>query len=231
MNTLVALIVCSALIASLNPCTLSVALMSISSLVGKGKHPKHVGLHTLSFALGIFFAQSILGVASLLILSLLPIGIIGYIVLFVASLLCIFGLFEIKDYFWYGKGWSFELSKNGDRKIHAWTKKHHSHLRGFLLGIYTSYKLSHYTAVVVIMNAIMGVLLAPENYYVALIWAFWYILPLLFIGVLVFSGAAPQNLLAWKEQTKHTMRLSIGLLYVLLGWIMFTVLTGGLKII
>jgi hypothetical protein len=36
------------------------------------------------------------------------------------------------------------------------------------------------------------------------------------IAVLSASGVNPHNLLTWKEQSKHTMRLSIGLLYVLL---------------
>jgi MFS family permease len=226
-----ALIVCSALIAALNPCTLSVLIMSITSLSGKGKRANHTGMHTLAFSGGVFVANALAGLSALLVLGLLPTGILGYIALFVASALCLFGLFEIKDYFWYGKGWSFTLSKNSETKVHMWTKKHHSHGRGFLLGLYTSFKLAHYTVILVIMNALLGALLSPGNLFVPTMWAFWYVLPMLFIAVLIFSGARAENLLSWKEQSKHTMRLSIGLLYVLLGWIVLVLLAGGLKLV
>jgi hypothetical protein len=143
----------------------------------------------------------------------------------------LFGLLEIKDYFWYGRGLSLKLTEKTEQRIHAWTKKHHSPLRGFMLGIYTSVKMSHYTSILVVMAALIGTLLTSNNYLLSVIWAFWYVIPILFIAVLSVSGVNPHNLLTWKEQSKHTMRLSIGLLYVLLGWIMLVVLAGGLKLV
>lgn len=231
MNTLMALLVFSALIASINPCTMSVLIMSISSLVGKGKHPRHVALHTFMFGLGIFVSYTIFGTLMMLLFSVLPIGFVGYISLIVGVLICIFGLLEIKDYFWYGKGPSFKLTDITEQKIHAWTKKHHSPIRGFLLGVYTSLKMSHYTSILVIMSALVSVLLTDSNYLLPAIWAFWYVIPIFFIAALSASGVNPHNLLAWKEQSKHTMRLSIGLLYVLMGWIVLVLLAGGLKLV
>lgn len=231
MNSLMGLLVFSALVASINPCTMSVLIMSISSLVGKGKHPRHVALHTLLFALGIFVSYAIFGLILMLLFSLLPVGIVGYIALLVGVLICIFGLLEIKDYFWYGKGLSFKLTDKTELRIHEWTKKHHSPVRGFLLGIYTSIKMSHYTAILVVMSALIGSLLTPNNYWLGAIWAFWYVLPILLIAVLTVSGVNPHNLLTWKEQSKHAMRLSIGLLYVILGWLMLALLAGGLKLV
>lgn len=115
MNSLLALIVFSALIASVNPCTMSVLIMSIASLVGKGKNPKHVGLHTMLFGLGVFLTYATIGTILLLILTILSIGIVGYIALVVAFMICIFGLLEIKDYFWYGTGLSFSLSAKSEK--------------------------------------------------------------------------------------------------------------------
>ncbi len=231
MNTLMALLVISALIASINPCTVSVLIMSISSLIGKGKHPRHVALHTFLFGLGIFVSYSVLGLALMLILGVLPIGIVGYIALIVGALISIFGLLEIKDYFWYGRGLSFRLSAKTEQKVHTWTKKHHSPVRGFMLGVYTAMKMSHYTMILVLMSALIGTLLTSNNYILAGLWAFWYVIPVFFIAVLSASGVNPHNLLTWKEQSKHTMRLSIGLLYVLLGWLMLVILAGGLKLV
>lgn len=231
MNTLIALLVFSALIASINPCTMSVLIMSISSLVGKGKHPKHVGVHTFLFGVGVFFTYAAMGTVMMVLLSLAPIGIVGYAALIVGMLISIFGLLEIKDYFWYGKGLSFKLSDKTERKIHAWTKQHHSPIRGLMLGVYTATKLSHYTIILVLMSAIINTLLSDDGYLLATLWAFWYVLPIILIALLAASGVNSHNLLAWKEQSKHTMRLSIGLLYVLLGWLVLVLLAGGLKLV
>lgn len=231
MNTLMALLVFSALIAAINPCTMSVLIMSISSLVGKGKHPRHVALNCLLFALGVFTSYSAMGVGLIMLFGTLPVGIVGYIALVVGVLICLFGLLEVKDYFWYGKGLSFKLSEKTENYVHSWTKKHHSPVRGFLLGMYTSVKLSHYTLILVVLSSLIASLLAENGYLLSVLWAFWYVIPLIFIAVLSVSGASPHNLLSWKEQSKHTMRLSIGLLYVLLGWLMLTLLAGGLKLV
>ncbi len=231
MNSLLALLVFSALIASVNPCTMSVLIMSVASLVGKGKNPRHVGLHTMLFGIGVFITYASIGTVLLFVFTMLPITIVGYIAVIVAFLICIFGLLEIKDYFWYGSGLSFKLSAKSEKKIHAWTKKHHSHIRGLLLGMYTALKLSHYTAILLVLAALIASLLANGSLYLSVIWAFWYVLPILFIATLAATGANPHNLLSWKEQTKHTMRLSIGLLYVLLGWLVLVLLAGGLKLV
>ena len=194
MNSLLALLVFSALIASVNPCTMSVLIMSIASLVGKGKNPRHVGLHTILFGTGVFLTYALIGSALLLVLTMLPIAIVGYIAVIVAFLICVFGLLEIKDYFWYGSGLSFKLSAKSEKKIHAWTKKHHSHIRGLLLGIYTALKLSHYTAILLVLAALIATLLANGSLYLSVIWAFWYVLPILFIATLAATGVNPHNL-------------------------------------
>lgn len=230
MTTMPLMICLGALIASLNPCTLSVVMMAISSLLGKSKHPRHAARYTALFALGIFVSYALLGTLLTFLLGLLPVGVVGYLAIIIAVVLVLFGLLEIKDYFWYGKGLSFKLSAKAEVIIHSWTKKHHSHARGFLLGIYTALRLSHYTLVMVAAFAILFTLITPHMVVLSSIWALWYTLPILLIALLVASGADVHNLIAWKEESKHVMRLSIGLLYVALGWILLAYLAGGLHL-
>ena len=230
MNTLLVITSIGALIASLNPCTLSVMIMAISSLLGKSKHPRHTGSYVGLFSVGIFLSYTIIGLLSTLILANLPVGLVGYIGILLALILVIFGVFEIKDYFWYGRGWSFKRSARTESVIHDWTKKHHSKRRGFLLGIYTSLRLSHYTLVMIFAYAVLFVLASPYYLSMPIIWALWYIAPLVILSLFVASGLNVHSFLAWKEETKHIMRLSIGLLYVALGWTMLVYLAGGLHI-
>jgi thiol:disulfide interchange protein len=230
--TTIPLILClGALIASINPCTLSVMIMAIGSLLGKKKHPRHAAAYTALFAAGIFVAYALLGTLITIGLKLMPIGVVGYFGLAVAVALVIFGIFEVKDYFWYGKGWSFKLSERAESVIHSWTKKHHSHWRGFLLGIYTALRLGHYTIAMIMAYSALFVLSSAENsLLLPSIWALWYVLPLILISLLVASGVEIHSLISWKEESKHVMRLSIGLLYIALGWILLVYLAGGLHL-
>ena len=228
MTTVELLVIIAAIVASVNPPDISVIGMSLACLLGKGKHPRHAGIHTISFALGIFISTAFIStVWHFFILALAP-NIAGYLGLLLGTLVAIFGLFEIKDYFWYGRGWSFKLSKKAEAQIHEWTKNHHSHWRGFLLGIFTNFKLSHYTLVLVLATTTLTALIEPSKSYTGLLWAGAYTLPLIVVALLIIAGAEPHSLTAWKEQSKHLMRLSIGLAYVLIGWTLLTVLSGGL---
>jgi hypothetical protein len=230
MITLLLVTVLTALIAALNPLTIDVVMMSISSLLGKGKHPKHVGSHTASFGAGLFTAYGIAGLAAYWLLRALPIGLVGYVALAVGVALVLFGIVEIKDYFWRGQGFSFGLSAKAESKIHDWTKKHHTHARGFMLGVYTTLRLSHYALILVIGHSVFVILSARYAFALPLLWAGAYMLPVLMLAGLVTNGSNIQNLLSWKDSTRHSMRLSIGLLYVLFGWILITLIAGGIKL-
>jgi hypothetical protein len=75
-------------------------IMAIGSLLGKKKHPRHAAAYTALFAAGIFVAYALLGTLITIGLKLMPIGVVGYFGLAVAVALVIFGIFEVKDYFW-----------------------------------------------------------------------------------------------------------------------------------
>ncbi len=231
MTALSLLMVLVALVAAINPPTLFVMIASITSLFGKGKHPKHAGLHSALFALGVGASLFIVAWLWYLFLGVIPTNYIGYIGLFLSLVVVIFGLLEIKDYFWYGKGLSFKLSDKSEKKIHAWTKKHHSHLRGFMLGVYTTFKLSHYTLVLLLASVVLGKLVEPANLSLIVTWVVSYISPMLLIAILVSIGMNAHSLTQWHEQSKHSMRLSIGLVYVLVGWLILTVMAGGIKLV
>jgi len=231
MSALNIFVFISAIVAALNPPTLSVIIMSVTSLLGRGKHPRHAGLHTLMFALGIFSLYTVLGLLFRAVLLALPIGTVGYIGLVLAVIIVLFGLLEIKDYFWYGKGLSFKLSISAEKSIHAWTKKHHGHGRGFLLGIYTAVRLSHYTLILVLSSTLLITLLSPNDFLTNVLWGVWYVAPLLVIAGLLVFGVSAYSLTSWKEQTKHTMRLSVGIIYVMIGWVILSVLAGGIKLV
>jgi len=53
-----------------------------------------------------------------------------------------------------------------------------------------------------------------------------FVAPLLFILFIVAGGAKLTSVQKWKEDSKGTMRLAIGLLLIALGWILMLIANG-----
>lgn len=221
----------SALIAAINPVTLSVVVMSLTSLSGKGKSSHHLARHTLSFALGIGLTYTLLGSLIVLFIHMLSPSMIAIVSLLWSVVLLAFGLLEVKDYFWYGKGLSFKLSKRAEENIHEWTKIHHTHRRGFGLGVYVAIAQSHYSAVIMTGALLLTSFLLPFNSMLGAFWALWFVMPFVLVAALSGSGVGAHSLMEWKEDSKHTMRLSIGILYIFMAWMLPAVLVGAIKLI
>jgi cytochrome c biogenesis protein CcdA len=231
MSIVLMLTASAGLIAAFNPPTLSVMIMSINSLVGSGKKKRHITLHTLLFTIGVLLNSILTTVAFTILLNLLPIHVVGYVAVVFAFMLCFMGLMEAKDYFWYGKGWSSGLTKHAEGVVHAWTKRHHSYGRGLVLGGLVSLKLLPYSTAIMVAVCIISRFSGSDHYSSVFVWSISYVLPLLFITALTFSGVQGHALLAWKEQSKHGMRLAIGILYILTSWIILGCMSGGLRIL
>lgn len=230
MITYIAIIVISALIAALNPVTSSVVIMSLTSLSGKRKSATHRGLYTCMFAFGMGMSMAVIATAAYLTFSLIHYWLVALIGFIAAVTLSVFGLLEIKDYFWYGRGLSFKMSARAEHAIHEWTKTHHGHGRAFMLGAFVSLHTLHYVLVMIVGTMALLYMSHPYMTFSGFIWAFWYTLPLLFVAALTASGMHATNMLVWKEDTKHTMRLSIGLLYIAISWLLFAVVSGGIRL-
>jgi MFS family permease len=219
-----------AMVATINPCTISVLIMSIASLLGKSKKPRHVALHTMMYGAGVGLSTLIFGGAAYWTLAHLPTTFTPYVGTAIALGLILTGLVEIKDYFWYGKGPMMKFSTKTEQKIHTWTKKHHSLVRGFGLGIYTTLKLSHYTLVMILGAMYLAAGSLSGGYLSPVIWAVAYCAPILLAGIMVLSGVNTHGALAWKEDSKHRMRMTVGLLYIFTGWVVMLTIAGGTRI-
>jgi hypothetical protein len=230
LTTVVVLI---SLIAAFNPCSLGVSVLSVASLLGVGKHPKHAGSHlfVLSSAASLLYAA--LGIVLTATLLLVPTSLRGFFAVLVGLWVIIVGLIEIKDYFWYGRGISFKMTDRVEKKIYAWTKTHHGHGKGFMLGLYSTVHQLHYTGGLLAASSVIIALSQPTGVVAlySVVWAVVYSLPILLIAASVLYGVQLYNIAHWRENSKAGMRLAIGLLHVLVGWVLIALSTGGLRII
>ncbi len=224
------IIVGFALIDSINPCVIGVLLLLMTVLL-KTKKRRAVLVNGSVYTVGVYVTYLIGGVTLLSVfnavrdiqlLSQLFYIIIGFFVLLAAFL-------EIKDYFWYGRGFSLAIPKRFVSTIESNAKKSHTSLfSAFLFGsIVTLIELpctgAPYLAIITLMSQ------SGVQFYSALLLLLLYnlvfILPLIVIIYLAYKGIGYKKMEGWRREHKGKMRLAVGLM--LLGistWIITTVL-------
>ena len=149
----------------------------------------------------------------------------------VAALIAILaGLLEIKDYFWYGKGFSLQMVPGGSERIKYYTSRienmEQSHpallvLTTALLGVFVVMVELPCTGAPYL--AILG-LLSKGAYATAvpllLLYNLIFILPLFIIIGIAYFGTSSEALESWRKEHRGLMRLGIGIFLLLLGFYM-----------
>lgn len=224
------LVITSAAIDSINPCAIGVLILMVSVILGQGGGTKKLILNGLVYIGAIFFTYLIAGLGLVYFFAAVPIVIAEYLSLFVASLVILGGILEIKDYFWYGKGFSLQIPTYFANKIHEYSTTKTSlagiaFLGAFVAAVELPCTGAPYLAIITILridfNAIaFGMMVLYNLIFVA---------PLLVILFMVAGGAKISSVSKWKEESKGTMRLFMGLLLAALGWILILIANGTIN--
>jgi len=221
------LVIGSAAIDSINPCAIGVLILMVSVVLGQGGSPKRLLKVGTAYIFAIFATYLVAGLGLVYFFSSIPIVIAEYLSIAVGLLVIFAGLLEIKDFFWYGKGFSLQIPTKYANKIHDWSTSSHSVWGVMLLGAFVSaVELpctgAPYLAIITILkidfNAVAFGLMVLYNLI--------FVAPLIVILGMVIGGAKISDVSKWKEESKGTMRLMTGLLLVGLGWILILIANG-----
>lgn len=216
----------AALVDSINPCAFGVLLFLLAYLLKTVKKKSTMVLNGMIYIFGVFITYLAAGLILLPIVralgqfSVWSYRVIGLIVI-------IAGLLEIKDYFWYGKGFNLAITPNNAQRIKMYTNKVGTKKStAFLLGVFVALVElpctgAVYLAILALMSA-AGVTLSNVEF--LLIYNVIFVLPLLAILLSVAYGADLKSFKSWREEHKGLMRLLIGLLLLFMGaWMIYTV--------
>lgn len=220
------LVIVSAIIDSINPCLIGVLILMLSIILGLGKTPRQLVLLGSAYILAVFVTYFSAGIVLTSLLSAIPLVISQYLSIAIGLLVVIAGLFEIKDYFWYGKGISLHLSPRFAKKVQHYSTN--STIVGvMLLGVIAAaIELpctgAPYLAIVTILhnNFSVGAL------GLLLLYNLIFITPLAVILALTASGVTISHVHRWKEASKARIRLAIGILLIILGWLLILIANG-----
>lgn len=223
------LVVGSAAIDSINPCAIGVLILMISVMMGGKKSMGRMLLLGSLYIFAIFLTYLLAGLGLLYFLASIPLFVTEYLSIIVGSLVILFGLVEIKDYFWYGRGFSLAIPVFFAKKIHNMSQN--ISVPGvivtgaFVAGVELPCTGAPYLAIITILstnfNAAAFLLLVLYNII--------FVMPLIVILVMVAYGAKLNMIKEWKQESRGIMRLAIGLLLIGLGWLLILIANGTIN--
>lgn len=215
----------AAIIDSINPCAFGVLIFLLAYLTKTVAKKSKILLHGLSYIFAVFLTYLLAGlllmplIGSLGRASVITYGVIGFIVI-------IFGLLEVKDFFWYGKGPSLALLPGASERIKMYVNKiTASVFSAFFLGVFVALVELPCTGAVYL--AILSLMALSGTNALTVSWLVIYnlifVLPLVVILFAFYQGANGVLIEEWRKKYRHLMRLAIGLLLLAMGgWMLKT---------
>lgn len=219
----------TAAIDSINPCAIGVLVLLISTLLAtkkKDRMLKYAGLYILVVYVTYFSA----GLGLTAFLANVPQSIAEYISIVVGAIVVAGGLVEIKDYFWYGRGFSLMIPQDKAKKIHTLMQNLSLPTVVFLGAFVAAVELpctgGPYLAITLVLsqnfNGTAVLLLAIYNVI--------FVLPLVIIVCLVLGGQKLHHIKKWKFESRAYMRLAAGILLIGLGWLLILIANGTINL-
>ncbi len=224
------LVITSAAIDSINPCAIGVLILMVSVILGKGGSTKELLKNGLAYIFAIFVTYLVAGLGLVYFFTSIPIVVAEYLSVAVGILVILAGALELKDYFWYGKGFSLQIPKKFATMIHEYSTSKTTTLGVMFLGAFVAAVELPCTGAPYL--AIITVLRIDFNFHAFLLmilYNFIFVLPLLVILFMVAGGTKISAVSKWKEESKGTMRLGMGLLLAALGWILILIANGTIN--
>jgi cytochrome c biogenesis protein CcdA len=213
------ILVGAAIIDSINPCAFGVLIFLLAYLFKAFHSRRSVLLHGLTYISAVFLTYLLAGLLLLPVISQLGRVSAGAYV-GIGIILIIFGVLEIKDFFFYGKGPSLRIFPSAGRRIELIIR----HITGklstsFFLGVFVALvELPCTGAVYLGVLALVSLAgLTANNFLLLVIYNLLFVLPLVIILLLIHRGGQTEKFEMWREKYRGYMRLAIGLLLIALG--------------
>jgi cytochrome c biogenesis protein CcdA len=219
------LVIGAALLDSINPCVFGVLIFLCAFMTRIYKNPRRMLIGSFFYTAVVYLSYFFIGLGILKFTVSFGFSQIVYWVAAVIAILA--GLFEIKDFFWYGKGFSLKMLPGAAQRIKMYTQRieklhrknvWYSYLAAGALGIFVVLVELPCTGAPYL--AILGIL-GQGNYSdgipLLLLYNLIFIMPLFFIIGAVYFGKSSQMLEKWRKKHRGVMRLAVGLFLIGLG--------------
>lgn len=223
-------VVTTATIDSINPCAIGVLILMISVMLGRHRSMGQMLLIGGLYIFAVFLTYLLAGLGLLYFLSTMPLWLTEYISISVGVLIIGAGIIEIKDFFWYGRWFSLTIPAAAAQKIHSLTKK--VTLPGvmllgvFVAGVELPCTGAPYLAIIMMLSQYFDF----TAFLLLVLYNIIFVAPLIIILFMVAAGTEIYKVKKWKQESRGTMRLFIGLLLIALGWLLMLIANGTVNL-
>jgi cytochrome c biogenesis protein CcdA len=210
------LILGAGLIDGINPCAFAVLIFLLTFLLEISSTKRRMVKAGSVYILAVYVTYLLAGLGLLTVIQVS--GVSSIIVKAAAAFALFAGLVNVKDYFWYGKGFSFEIPKSKKGVIEEWTKKANipaAIVLGFLVSMFELPCTGGVYLAILAMLANTMTKTAALGY--LLMYNIMFVLPLVAILILVIKGMKAEHIESWRNAKKNWMRLVLGLFLLALG--------------
>ena len=223
------IVLISAAIDSINPCAIGVLILMVSVVLGgKGSVGRLLYLGGLYIG-SIFLTYLLAGLGLIYFLQGVPLFVAEYLAIIVGSIVILAGLLEVKDFFWYGKGFSLQIPPYFARKIHEYSKNVTT-TGVILLGVFiAAVELPCTGAPYLAIITLLSLNFNAQAFLMLLIYNVVFVLPLIVILLLVAGGMKIDKIKKWKQANKGYMRFAIGYMLIALGWLLIMIANGTIN--
>jgi cytochrome c biogenesis protein CcdA len=215
MNLTLPTVLAAALVDCINPCAIGVIIFLIAALLRLRANRTRMLLAGCIYTAAVFITYFLAGLGLLHAIQRLQIA--NQASMIVGVLVIIAGFIEIKDFFWYGKGFSLEIPYFAVKRIKRIAQT--AALPAMVvLGFFVAlFELPCTGGPYLAITALLSYELTASALGYLFIYNLIFILPLIAILVLAYFGTSTTALEKWKMKYRRWMRLAAGLLLIALG--------------
>ena len=219
------IVIAAALLDSINPCVFGVLIFLLAYMKTVFKNKKKMLVAGMIYVVAVYLTYLVIGVGIFSIAQNFSLSHEFYI--FAAAVAILAGLLELKDFFWYGKGFSLQIVPGGAERIKKYAtliqkvRERHpllGYVISFFLGIFVVFVELPCTGAPYL--AIIGLLSTGElgaGIPLLLLYNLIFVLPLFVIIGMVYFGQTSNRLEKWRKKHRGLMRLLVGLFLIGLG--------------
>jgi len=219
------IIISAALLDSINPCVFGVLIFLITYLNSIYKNAKRMLIAGMVYVSVVYVSYLVIGLGILRITT--SIGVTTGFYWLAAIVAILAGALEIKDYFWYGKGFSLQMLPGASQRVKVVTqsigkmeKKHplaSLAVAGFLGFLVVLVELPCTGAPYLAILALLSKGETTQAVPLLLLYNLVFVLPLFFILGLAYFGKSSKSMEKWRKKNRGFMRLAVGLFMIGLG--------------
>ncbi len=221
-------VISAAVVDAINPCAFAVLIILMTTILASS-NKKRALLAGLAFSLSIYIAYFLMGLG--LFSAIQAAGLTKKFYIIVAFLAIVIGIFNLKDYLWYGKWFKMEVPDSWRPKMKVLIKGVTSPIGAFFMGFIISMFLLPCTSgpYIIILGLLTNVATRTYAIYLLLLYNLIFVSPMLLITFGIYFGlTTTEKAEEWRQKKLKFLHLIAGIIILLLGIGMLIALNLGM---